>query len=81
MARPSQAPQVHSRRLTCRLVVAAGAFAVLAAAPARAQDKITIKIADPFPASHYVGKEGVQPWIAKAEELSKGKVKFEYYPA
>lgn len=71
-------PVVSSRDLVTTVVAAA--FAVLHGG-AFAQDKVTIKIADPFPASHYVGKEGVQAWIAKAEELSKGRIKFEYYPA
>jgi TRAP-type C4-dicarboxylate transport system substrate-binding protein len=69
-------PQRSLRRVGVVLAVS-----LALAAPVLAQDKLVIKIADPFPASHYVGKEGVQAWIAKAEELSKGKVKFEYYPA
>lgn len=82
MAGQSHATQRRFSPLAARqLAAVAGVLALLAAAAAGAQDKITIKIADPFPASHYVGKEGVQPWIAKAEELAKGKVKFEYYPA
>lgn len=46
-----------------------------------AEDVVTLKIADPFPTTHYVGIQGVQAWIAKANELGKGKVRFEYYPA
>lgn len=68
-------------RTTRRVGVALAVGAALCWGPAHGQDKVTIKIADPFPTTHYVGKEGVQAWIAKAEELSKGKIKFEYYPA
>lgn len=71
---------LHPVRFTRRMGVALAVSLALAGA-AVAQDKLVIKIADPFPTTHYVGKEGVQAWIAKAEELSKGKVKFEYYPA
>lgn len=48
---------------------------------AAAQQKIKLKIADPFPTTHYVATEGVKPWIAKATELSGGRLEFEYYPA
>jgi TRAP-type C4-dicarboxylate transport system substrate-binding protein len=41
---------------------------------------ITLKVADFFPTTHYLSKEGSVFFIEKAEELTKGKVKFEYFP-
>ncbi|MBO0959988.1 TRAP transporter substrate-binding protein DctP [Neobacillus sp. MM2021_6] len=44
-------------------------------------EQIVIKIADSFPASHLIPKTGTLPWIDRIEELGKGKIKIEYYPA
>jgi TRAP-type C4-dicarboxylate transport system substrate-binding protein len=44
-------------------------------------EQIVIKIADSFPASHLIPKTGTLPWIERIEELGKGKIKIEYYPA
>ncbi|WP_413299860.1 TRAP transporter substrate-binding protein DctP [Bacillus sp. 1P10SD] len=44
-------------------------------------EQIVIKIADSFPSSHLIPKTGTLPWIDRIEELGKGKIKIEYYPA
>jgi TRAP-type C4-dicarboxylate transport system substrate-binding protein len=41
---------------------------------------ITLKVADFFPTTHYLSKEGSVFFINKAEELTNGRVKFEYFP-
>lgn len=42
---------------------------------------VVIKIADSFPTNHLTATLGVKPWIERIEELGKGKIKVEYYPA
>lgn len=42
---------------------------------------IKLKMADSFPANHLISKEVAKYFIARVEELSKGKVKIEYFPA
>lgn len=62
--------------------LALAAAAVLGAfEPASAQQPIVLKVADSFPVGHYIPGNTVIPWMKKVEELTKGKVKFEYYPA
>jgi TRAP-type C4-dicarboxylate transport system substrate-binding protein len=41
---------------------------------------ITLKVADFFPTTHYLSVQGSVFFIKKAEELTGGKVKFDYYP-
>lgn len=72
-------PRLQGARLSGAVFLAALGVAGMTAASA--QEKFKLKIADPFPTSHYVVNEGVKPWIAKAEELSGGRLTFEYYPA
>lgn len=44
------------------------------------EEVITLKVADFFPTTHYLSKEGSLFFIKKAEELTNGRVKFEYFP-
>jgi TRAP-type C4-dicarboxylate transport system substrate-binding protein len=44
-------------------------------------EKVVIKIADSFPGSHLIPKVATIPWTKRIEELGKGKIKVEYYPA
>lgn len=41
---------------------------------------ITLKVADSVPPSNYISTEGITYWMKRVEELTGGKVKFEYYP-
>ncbi|MFT3816706.1 MAG: TRAP transporter substrate-binding protein DctP [Rubrivivax sp.] len=61
--------------------IVAAAFTLAALDPASAQQPIVLKVADSFPVGHYIPANTVIPWMKKVEELTKGKVKFEYYPA
>lgn len=45
------------------------------------QSTITVKIADHFPSGHPLLREFTRPWMARVEELTKGVVKFNHYPA
>ncbi len=60
-----------------------GALAAVGAGPlaAQAQDKITLKVADIFPTTHYIVTKGTQVWMDKAVELSGGRLAFQYFPA
>ena len=59
-----------------------GAASFIVAAPhvARAQSVPTLKIADSLPSTHY-SVPATKFWMARIEELSGGKVKFQHYPA
>lgn len=45
------------------------------------EEKVTIRIADGFPGTHTVVKEGVEPWIDRIIELGEGKIEVDYFPA
>jgi TRAP-type C4-dicarboxylate transport system substrate-binding protein len=57
------------------------AFAAIAGSAATASAQIVIKIADSFPAGHYVVESMTKPWMEEVTKQTNGKVKFEYYPA
>lgn len=59
-----------------------GAAAILAVAggPSQAQEVITLKFAQAVPSTHHVAVHGAKPFIEKATALSKGRLKFEWYP-
>lgn len=42
---------------------------------------MTLKVADSLPPSNSISVDGVQVWMKKVEELTKGKVKFQYFPS
>lgn len=64
-------------RLTCSIFT--GAIAMLMALPASAQE-ITLRVADSFAEHHYVSKQLIVPWMERVEELTDGKVSFQYFP-
>ena len=49
--------------------------------PPAATEPVTLKVADSFPAGHWMPTRGTQPWMKRVEELTGGQVKFEYYPS
>lgn len=44
-------------------------------------EPITLKVADSFPTTHVISKEGIVIWMDEVEKLTKGKVSFEYFPS
>lgn len=54
---------------------------LLASTPLAAQEAITLRVADSFPANHYVYRHATKYWMDQVTELSGGSIKFEYYPA
>lgn len=67
---------------TKALALAAATLIVgLGAGAAVAQEVITLKVSDWMPLTHYTVSEGGKVFMARAEELSKGRLKFEHYPA
>ncbi|SER82581.1 TRAP transporter substrate-binding protein DctP [Psychrobacillus sp. OK032] len=44
-------------------------------------EKVVIKIADYLPMTHMITERGTLPWIERIEELGKGKIEVEFYPA
>ena len=43
-------------------------------------EPITLKFADYMPNTHYASENGQQVWMKKVEELTEGKIKFDFYP-
>lgn len=46
-----------------------------------AADTLTLRVADSFPAGHYVARYATEYWMGEVKRLSDGAVAFEYYPA
>ncbi len=67
-------------RRKAALLAAAVTLALGAPASAVAQDKVKLKVADSFPASHYAAKI-VRKWIDDVAAASGNTVEFEYYGA
>ncbi|MEQ6378409.1 TRAP transporter substrate-binding protein DctP [Bacillaceae bacterium S4-13-56] len=44
-------------------------------------DPIKLKVADSFPTSHVLSKEGAVFWMNRVTELTDGQVEFEHFPA
>jgi len=47
----------------------------------KAAELIKLKMADSFPAGHVISKEGALYFAGRVNELTRGQVDFEYYPA
>jgi len=52
-----------------------------AALPTFAAAEITLKVADTFPPTHYIVKNGTQFWMDRVTELTDGEVQFQYFGA
>lgn len=44
-------------------------------------ETVTLVLADSFPSSHPVSREGARYFVKRAGELSGGRIRFEYYPS
>ncbi len=64
-----------TRSIATAVIVACGI------APALADDTITIKFAMAVPPTHFTAVAGGKFFMDRAVELSKGRIKFEWYPA
>lgn len=66
-----------------RRKVLAGAGAATAAFHIRSAKAATIEltVAHGSPLKHVISAQGVEPWMARAKELTKGEVSFKYFPA
>jgi TRAP-type C4-dicarboxylate transport system substrate-binding protein len=53
----------------------------LGASGARAADPVTLRLADSFPAGHYIADKVTKWFMQQVTERANGAVKFEYYPA
>lgn len=54
---------------------------LLATAPARAADPVTVRISDHFPAVHSVPNDLTKPWMERVTKLTDGKVTFRHFPS
>lgn len=70
--------------MTFALKAAAAAITLatgLAAGAALAQDRIELKIAHPFPTTHYLVEHGLDVWVAALKQELGERVNFTIYPA
>ena len=65
-----------------KIAAIAGVMLGLAAtfAPARAADPIKLRVADSFPAEHYLVRLVLQPWMDEVTRRTNGAVVFQHYP-
>ena len=68
-----------SIRIDWRLVLA-GALAV-AASPAVAQEKITLRLAESLPQGHVIHELVAKPFMELVTKATNGQVVFQHYPA
>lgn len=61
--------------------LAAAALAALAAQPAAAQQKTTLRVADSLPVGHIIAENSTRPWIELVGKLSGGAIEIQYFPA
>jgi TRAP-type C4-dicarboxylate transport system substrate-binding protein len=66
-----------------RRTVLAGTAAFTAAFHVRGANaaKIELTVAHGSPLKHVISAQGVEPWMARVKELTKGDVSFKYFPA
>jgi TRAP-type C4-dicarboxylate transport system substrate-binding protein len=64
---------------TTRLAVTSALLAV--GAPALAQDKVSIRMADYLPPNHYLMKYGGKPWIEAVTKQSGGRIDIKHFPS
>lgn len=62
-------------------VVAAGAAVPGGTAEAQEAKKINLRVADSFPAGHFIPKLSTVPWMEAITRRTNGRVTFEYFPA
>lgn len=48
---------------------------------AQAAEPITLRVANSFPATHYLVRNGIRVWMDEVTRLTAGAVKFEYFPS
>lgn len=65
---------------TCRLALVTCLAAALPSL-SLAEDKVKLKFADWLPTAHYTSSQGAKVFIEKAQELSKGRLEIQYFPA
>jgi TRAP-type C4-dicarboxylate transport system substrate-binding protein len=54
-------------------------FCLVSGAAARAE--IVLKVADRYPAHHYISEYGAKVWMDKVTAATNGEVKFQYFPS
>lgn len=54
---------------------------IITTATAAPAQQMTLRVADSFPAGHYIAENMTKVWMDRVSELTEGAVKFEYYPA
>jgi TRAP-type C4-dicarboxylate transport system substrate-binding protein len=56
-------------------------LAIVAIAPARAADQVTLRVADSFPGGHYISDQVTKWFMDRVVKETGNKVAFQYYPS
>jgi TRAP-type C4-dicarboxylate transport system substrate-binding protein len=48
---------------------------------ARAQDRVTLRVADVYPVGHYIAEAMVKPWMAQVKAKLGDRIDLQYFPA
>lgn len=64
-----------------RIAAATFLATLVASAAAFAQGKVTLRVADVYPAGHFVANYLTKPWMEDVTRRSGGTVEFQYFPA
>lgn len=78
--KPTTVTALFARTFPLTLPMVSAVALAVSAAPVAAQ-QTKLRVADSFPAGHYVVEYGTKPWMDEIKRLTNGKVDFEYYPA
>ena len=63
------------------LALAFGVVCLMLSNPLRSQEKLTLRVADVYPAGHFVAESLTKPWMDEVTRATGGQVTFQYYPA
>lgn len=67
--------------LVAAAVTVAGAALLAGTAVAQDAKTINLRVADSFPAGHFIPATAAIPWMEEVTKKTNGRVKFEYFPA
>lgn len=68
-------------KIVSMLIAATGTALLGGTALAQSAKTINLRIADSFPAGHFIPATATIPWMEEVTKQTNGRVKFEYFPA
>jgi TRAP-type C4-dicarboxylate transport system substrate-binding protein len=64
-----------------RAILAASLLAIAGWSPPTLAQQLKLRVADSFPAGHYIPEVATKPWMAEVSKLTNNAVTFEHFPA